>query len=650
LDGKNKKIFFTLQNYYFLNLFYNSLSKDSEIKSLSQITNDDFARILLKICKKIIQHKGMEMSMPEVLSRDLNTKYRECQKIVDFIKHLGYKADLNLNNILFPSIRDIQRTLEYTLEYITNSDTGVIDFGENISEKNFAKIKIHKQLLTWSKETWLVPELKPQIRNIAIQKSMIKIDKLKLNNIKKKINSLQNFSVPENLNTISQNKLEELYSSENAKLITEDEYNLSNSNFLKNQNSNFLVEKLKRKNKVLPQEKTTNQQFVELINKRGNFVEFIQKNYHENNFINNIKIIEKKNKDIFGTFKSVNNFQNDSTINNESKLDTTSNTIDENQSQKLIYQKKIDFMIENYEKEKEVKNLEIKELSIKIQSLINSIQQHKNSFWENENKKENLNSIILELSNKNENLLKDIEEKLETFEQIQKMNKKEINEDEINSEVSTLEKKYDEMISNWDEYSGQAKSRIEELKNSIETKKKEYNFKYEKISQIKKEIDEISTKIGLKNELANFLNEEYQKIPLDINRNKFITKISELTSSISQEKNNIYNYISDLKNLENQIHNINETIKKVDNELEDKLYQDVKNNTSLKDLYASFIKIRDGYNVIQKNIIDTQHLKTKLKELENKVEDYQLKLKSYDINQLNEQVEILRIENSKVFK
>lgn len=591
----------------------------------------------------------MEMSMPDVLSRDLNTKYRECQKIVDFIKHLGYKADLNLNNILFPSIRDIQRTLEYTLEYITNSDTGVLDYGDNISEKNFVKIKIHKQLLSWSKETWLVPELN-QFKNIDFDKSLLKIDKSKLNIIKKKINSISNNSIPENLSTISQNKLEELYCSENAKIITEDDYNLSISSFMKNQNSNYIVEKLKRKNKVVNHEKTTNQQFLDLINKRGNLVQFIQKNYFENNFINNIKIIEKKNKEIYGTFKSTKNIQNDSTLLNENKLDSTSNTQDENQNQKLMYQKKLDSMIENYEKEKEAKSFEIRDLSLKIQNIITTIQQQKNCLLENENKKENLNSIILELSHKNEGLLKEIEEKLETFEQIQKLNKKEINEDEINSEVSSLERKYDEMISNWDEYSGQAKSRIEDLKNSIETKKKEYNFKYEKISQIKKEIDEMSTKIGLKSELANFLNEEYQKIPMDINRNKFITKISELTSSISQEKNKIYNYISDLKNLENQIHNINETIRKVDNELEDKLYQDVKNNSSLKDLYASFIKIRDGYNVIQKNIIDTQHFKTKLKELENKVEDYQMKLKSYDINQLKEQVEVLRIENSKVFK
>jgi hypothetical protein len=67
----------------------------------------------------------------------------------------------------------------------------------------------------------------------------------------------------------------------------------------------------------------------------------------------------------------------------------------------------------------------------------------------------------------------------------------------------------------------------------------------------------------------------------------------------------------------------------------------------LKDLYSSFIKIREGYNVIQKNIIDTQTVKNRVKELENKVEDFQIKLKSYDYNQLKEQVEILKSENSK---
>jgi hypothetical protein len=40
-------------------------------------------------------------------------------------------------------------------------------------------------------------------------------------------------------------------------------------------------------------------------------------------------------------------------------------------------------------------------------------------------------------------------------------------------------------------------------------------------------------------------------------------------------------------------------------------------------------------------------MKNKLKEVENKVDDYQIKLKSYDINQLIEQIDILKSENKK---
>jgi len=249
----------------------------------------------------------------------------------------------------------------------------------------------------------------------------------------------------------------------------------------------------------------------------------------------------------------------------------------------------------------------------------------------------------------NQNFLKKIEEKLETFEQIQKMDKAEIRDDEIAKEVTTMEKKFDEMVSNWEEYISQAKSKVDELKNNLDSKKREYNFKYERINLIKKEIEDIFIKIGVKEDLAKFLKEEYQKIPIDINRNKFINKISELTHNINKEKKNILIYLNDLKSTENQINIINDNIKKVDNEFEDKLFQDAKKDATSKEFYAFFIKIRDGYNLIQKNIIDLNLAKTKLKETENKVDDYQLKLKSYDINQLIEQVDLLRKDNMNKF-
>ena len=94
-----------------------------------------------------------------------------------------------------------------------------------------------------------------------------------------------------------------------------------------------------------------------------------------------------------------------------------------------------------------------------------------------------------------------------------------------------------------------------------------------------------------------------------------------------------------------KINKYNETIKRVDNELEDIIFQDAKNNRKLNDVYAAFIKLREGYSNLQKNIIDNFNKKSKLRELESQVYDYKIKLKSYDMNQLQEQINFLKNVN-----
>jgi hypothetical protein len=153
------------------------------------ITNDDFMRILLKLCKKIISLSDMKISLIESIPKELNAKYKECQKIVDFLKQIGFKSDLNLNNILFPSIRDMQRVFEFTLEYITNSETGGIDIGQNISEKSYSRVKLQKTLNTWIKDSWLMPEFREKTDDIPY--SILKYDNNMNTVIKKKIQGNQ---------------------------------------------------------------------------------------------------------------------------------------------------------------------------------------------------------------------------------------------------------------------------------------------------------------------------------------------------------------------------------------------------------------------------------------------------------------------------
>ena len=149
----------------------------------------------------------------------------------------------------------------------------------------------------------------------------------------------------------------------------------------------------------------------------------------------------------------------------------------------------------------------------------------------------------------------------------------------------------------------------------------------------------------MKQEIAQFLKDEYSKITVNINRNTFVNKISDLTKNIMKERKAVSQYIEDLKKTDKTIETYNATIKTVDNELEDLLYKDAKSNNKLKDVYSAYMKLREGYNNCQKNIIEVANQKHKLDELTNQVDDYKEKIKNYDIKQLNEQIELLKKAN-----
>ena len=622
-------------------------NESQKIQTISQIKNEDFAEIIVKVINKIIQIKNLEIDFPESASKEMNKKYVEAQKIVEFIKNLGLRGDLGINQILFPSQRDMQNLLEFTLEIITQNDTGADEFTQ-VNEQNLIKKKIGKILNNWKNENFIIPELNDNIykeNDFYFNEYYLKIEKSKikeLNNYKKKFNE----NVSKNFKENSKNTTKNIENSDNIFFIQEED-----NEILKfttgEQKHNYLIDKLKIKNSI----KSSNekeQNFINIFSKRNKAIDFLFNNYKENNFINNVNIIKNKNKIFYGGdfSKFITNLNTQSTlISNENNNNNNENENEENESKTNVFKNKLETIISNFEEEKRIKNEEINELNNKLLSINNQIEKYKQNHIEHNEQKTNLLKEFENLNNINQILLKEIEDQMKAYEQMKKFQSKEMVENDVINEVENLEKKYQNMVDNWNDYSNQAKSRIQELKTAINTKKKEYTYKSDQINVLKKEIEEISSKIQMKQELAQFLSEEYQKIPLNINRNSFINRIAELTNNINKERQNISQYLKDLNEADMKINKYNETIKRVDNELEDILFQDAKNNRKLNDVYAAFIKLREGYSNLQKNIIDNFNKKSKLRELESQVYDYKIKLKSYDMNQLQEQINFLKNVN-----
>ena len=622
--------------------FLKNDDQKNKISSISQVSEDLFREILYKVINKIIQAKNLEVTFPEKPSYEMNKRFQEAQKSVEILKSLGYRGDIKMNSILHPEKRDKERILEFTLEIISSEEVGAHEIAEGMTEKNMVKMKIEKKLVEWQKDLWLIPELTPNPRlENKKDEFFLKISEVKTKDFKQII---KNSNIDNDYITAGKEAFSKCGANENIEFIQEEENQLSKYN-LAEQNHNYLVNKLKKRKAKKNIEKNINQELIEFLDKRADTLQFVYSNYSENNFQNNVNILKKRNKEIYFSQIGLTGFSS-----LDSRKKAGENGLDENQNLKdgdntQQFKNKLDAIINNFEEEKKAKNEEINELNAKLLNITNSIDSIKKSYRDNAELKNQLQETLNQLSEENTELLKEIEDQMNALEQMKKLQKNEMVEKEVVEEVEKLEKKYQDMLKDWADYSSQAKNQIQELKSSIDEKKKEYKYKFDQINALKKEIEEIANKIAMKQEIAQFLKDEYSKITVNINRNTFVNKISDLTKNIMKERKAVSQYIEDLKKTDKTIETYNATIKTVDNELEDLLYKDAKSNNKLKDVYSAYMKLREGYNNCQKNIIEVANQKHKLDELTNQVDDYKEKIKNYDIKQLNEQIEKLKKAN-----
>jgi mediator of RNA polymerase II transcription subunit 21 len=622
--------------------FLKNDDQKNKISSISQLSEDLFREILYKVINKIIQAKNLEVTFPEKPSYEMNKRFQEAQKSVEILKSLGYRGDIKMNSILHPEKRDKERILEFTLEIISSEEVGAHEIAEGMTEKNMVKMKIEKKLVEWQKDLWLIPELTPNPRlENKKDEFFLKISEVKTKDFKQII---KNSNIDNDYITAGKEAFSKCGANENIEFIQEEENQLSKYN-LTEKNHNYLVNKLKKRKAKKNIEKNINQELIEFLDKRADTLQFVYSNYSENNFQNNVNILKKRNKEIYFSQIGLTGFSS-----LDSRKKAGENGLDENQNLKdgdntQQFKNKLDAIINNFEEEKKAKNEEINELNAKLLNITNSIDSIKKSYRDNAELKNQLQETLNQLSEENTELLKEIEDQMNALEQMKKLQKNEMVEKEVVEEVEKLEKKYQDMLKDWADYSSQAKNQIQELKSSIDEKKKEYKYKFDQINALKKEIEEIANKIAMKQEIAQFLKDEYSKITVNINRNNFVNKISDLTKNIMKERKAVSQYIEDLKKTDKTIETYNATIKTVDNELEDLLYKDAKSNNKLKDVYSAYMKLREGYNNCQKNIIEVANQKHKLDELTNQVDDYKEKIKNYDIKQLNEQIELLKKAN-----
>lgn len=634
---------------------YKFINENSKVTSIESLQQEEFINIIINIITSISISKGIEINrLPKTLSKDLNMKYKECQIIVDIVKSLSYKSQISLNNLLFPTNKDKTSLIQYLLETLSKEESSQ----EEVSEKTIFNSKLHSSLVDFINKKWILPCLTNEEKDKNLKfRNLVYFNKERIKELKKSGDFQKQIVSPE-VKSQSQEFSQRLYDSldnsyfyikqdivVNTSVNNDEDEKEKLSSQIENGIKNYIKSRKAKEGKegkvncvdeiLFNREEVINDMTSEIINTK------------ESVFLSKVKLSQNKEKIQVNVNELKENLENETksdqkNAKQEKEINETKEKEKGSSQVNEVKENKIETLKDIHEKEAKELNEIIYELTNKLQVIENNIDSNKRLYEENIENIQKKEEEIKIKSDEKKNLLQTLENTIQAYENMQSKENVSERDKEIDKEIKDLEQKYNELVTNWEAYSNQVSSEITKIKENMESKRKEYNFKYEKIGVLKREVEELSMKINQKSELRQFLLDEFERITSEFNRNKYILKINELTKIVDLEKTNWECYKSELIQLETVLENEVGEIKRIDLKLEEMFFKDASKSVSIKEVYSVYMKLREGYNKIQVGMIDIQLLKDNIREVSNKLEQYRAKLKNYDIKQLQEQVDLLK--------
>jgi chromosome segregation ATPase len=217
----------------------------------------------------------------------------------------------------------------------------------------------------------------------------------------------------------------------------------------------------------------------------------------------------------------------------------------------------------------------------------------------------------------------------------------------LQNQVGELKKELDVLQEEWKEYKKPLTDEINEQKQDITDKKVEYQYKMDKIKDIKKEIKDTIQDLEHKKELLVYLQNQWEKLPQDVNRNQYLKRINEIIANLKAQKVEIKNILGEITDIQKDTDALIEQIKKLDVEVEDYIFNEAKKDKIAKEIYKEITQLKDDFDKLTTNIQEQNKLKSTIREIETKSEDFRIKYKNgVEIQKLVEDLNGIKGENA----
>ena len=198
----------------------------------------------------------------------------------------------------------------------------------------------------------------------------------------------------------------------------------------------------------------------------------------------------------------------------------------------------------------------------------------------------------------------------------------------LQGQVGELHKELDDLKAEWDEYKKPINEEIFEQKQNISDKKVEYQYKVDKIKEIKKEIKDAIQELEHKKEMLKYYNDQWNKMPKDINRHQYLKRINEIIGNLKTQKNEIKTILGEIQDIQGETEEVMGLIKQIDSQVEEFVFNEAKKDKVAKEIYKEINSLKEDFDQLITNIQEQNKIKTNIREIETKCEDFRIKYKN----------------------
>jgi len=185
-------------------------------------------------------------------------------------------------------------------------------------------------------------------------------------------------------------------------------------------------------------------------------------------------------------------------------------------------------------------------------------------------------------------------------------------------------------------------------KDELGSRKADFKVKVEKIQRMRKEMKDMIKDLQAKEERYKSLKEEYEKLPKNLNRGTFISRISEMVNKVQKHNSMINSHLTETREVQRNINSSNQKLGRTYAVTDELVFRDAKSDEKIKAAYKHMASMHQTFEQVMGVLEESQRTEHEKFLLEKNISTVQSM--KYDLPKVQRDLKQVKAENKALAK